>query len=64
MADKRFIRSLFKLTGLLIGAAGIIFLLVAAVRIRSEQVCTDVIIGFKGTTGGRYVGAKEIAGQM
>lgn len=64
MADKRFIRSLFKLTGLLIGAAGIIFLLVAAVRIRSEQVCTGVIIGFKGSTGGRYVGAKEVASQM
>lgn len=64
MADKRLIQSLFKLTGLLIGAAGLIFLLVAAVRIRSEQVCTGVIISFKGSAAGRYVGTTEVARQM
>ena len=64
MADKRLIQSLFKLTGLLIGAAGLIFLLVAAVRIRSEQVCTGVIISFKGSANGRYVGSTEVARQM
>lgn len=64
MADKRLIRNLFKLTGLLIGAAGLTFLLVAAVRIRSEQVCTGVVIRFLGSSGGRYVGKAEIAGQM
>ncbi len=55
---------MFKLTGLLIGAAGLIFLLVAAVRIRSEQVCTGVVIRFHGSSGGRYVGKAEIAEQM
>jgi cell division protein FtsQ len=64
MADKRLIRNLFKITGLLIGAAGLIFLLVAAVRIRSEQVCTGVMISFKGSAAGRYVGRAEVARQM
>ena len=64
MADKRLIRSLFKLTGLLIGASALVFLLVAAVRIRREKVCTDVSIRFRGGSGGRYVGSADIAAQM
>lgn len=64
MADKRLIQSLFKLTGLLIGASVIVFLLVAAVRIRNEKVCSNVSIRFKDASGGRYVGKADIAGQM
>jgi cell division protein FtsQ len=64
MADKRLIRSLFKLTGLLIGASALIFLLVAAVRIRRDKVCTDVSIKFKGGSVGRYVESADIAAQM
>ena len=64
MANKRLIQNLLKLTGLLIGAAGLIFLLVAAVRIRSEQVCKGVVIRFLGKSAGRYVGKADIASQM
>lgn len=64
MADKRLIRSLFKLTGLLIGASVLVFLLVAAVRIRNEKVCSNVSIRFKEASGGRYVGKADIARQM
>lgn len=64
MADKRLISSILKLSGLLAGAGILIFLLVAAVRIRSEQTCKDVAIRFSGPDGGKYVGRTDVAGQM
>jgi cell division protein FtsQ len=64
MADKRLISSILKLSGLLVGAGVLVFLLVAAVRIRSEQICKDVAITFTGPDGGKYVGRTDVAGQM
>lgn len=64
MADKRLISSILKLTGLLAGAGILVFLLVAAVRIRNEQTCKGVDIRFTGPDGGKYVGSSDVAVQM